>query len=184
VTRPFASLRTYVSSGQINCVVPYELAISNNVVVTYAGQSNPYAISLASAAPGVFTLDGTGAGVAASLNAIGGYNGPENLAPAGSDIMFYVTGEGQTNPGGVTGQVTAVNQSGSGPLTPQPLLPLSVSIGGKPATVTFFGEAPGVVAGVMQINAQIPAGLPGGQVPLTVSLGANKSQLDVMVFVR
>ena len=80
--------------------------------------------------------------------------------------------------------MTAVNQSGSGPLTPQPLLPLSVSIGDQPATVTFFGQAPGVVAGVMQVNAQIPAGLPSGEVPLTVSLGASKSQANVTVFVR
>jgi uncharacterized protein (TIGR03437 family) len=34
-----------------------------------------------------------------------------------------------------------------------------VTIGGQPATVGYQGAAPGLVAGVMQINAQVPAGV-------------------------
>ncbi len=34
------------------------------------------------------------------------------------------------------------------------------------ATVMYAGSAPGLVAGVMQINVQIPQGTPSGNVPV------------------
>jgi hypothetical protein len=37
-----------------------------------------------------------------------------------------------------------------------------VTIGGKTATVNFAGGAPGSVAGVIQVNAQIPSGITVG----------------------
>jgi uncharacterized protein (TIGR03437 family) len=103
---------------------------------------------------------------------------------AGSTIVLYVTGEGQTLPAGVTGAVTQINNSPGASLTPIPPLPLRVTIGGVQAPVTFFGEAPGVVSGVMQINAQIPAGLPSGDLPLLVSLGGVSSRTGVTVSVK
>ncbi len=45
----------------------------------------------------------------------------------------------------------------------------TVTVGGKPATVTFSGLAPGFV-GLYQINAQVPADSPvGNAVPLIVT---------------
>jgi uncharacterized protein (TIGR03437 family) len=95
-----------------------------------------------------------------------------------------MTGEGQTQPTGVTGSVTAVNTSGSGPLTPQPLLLVAVTIGGQPATVSFYGEAPGLVAGVMQVNVIVPAAASSGTDSLVVSVGGNPSQSGVTVSVQ
>ena len=176
---------TYASDHQINCVTPYEVAGSTaNVQVTYTGRSNAFVLNLAAASPGIFTLNGSGTGPAAIINGSGGYIGPANPASAGSTIVFYITGEGQTTPAGVNGKVTSINTSSEGPLTPQPLLPLKVMVGGQPATVTFFGEAPGLVSGVMQINAEIPAALPSGEFPLTVLIGDSNSQPGVMVSVR
>lgn len=177
----------YVSKTQINCVVPYELdgAASVLVQVSYAGKSGTFASKTTAVAPAIFTLNGSGSGTAAAGHSTGGYNGPDNPALAGSVITLYLTGEGQTNPGGVTGKVTAVDMSPGGPLTPQPLAGApAVTIGGQPATVTFYGEAPGMVAGVMQLNVQIPVGLRSGSQPLMVSLGGASSQNGVIVSVR
>ena len=181
----------YVSDSQINCVVPYEVAGivgSWPLIVTYSGVSTRFSVTLTSARPAIFTLDGSGRGSAAAANSTGGYNGPTNPAPRGSTITFYVTGEGQTTPISGTGLVTQVNPNAGGvlnlPLTPRPELPVLVSIGDQPATISFYGEAPGLVAGVMQVNAQVPNNVPIGDLPLVVSVGGVNSQSGVAISVR
>jgi len=45
-----------------------------------------------------------------------------------------------------------------------------VTVDGQSARVTYSGAAPGEVAGVMQVNVQIPSGVqPGGYVPVVSS---------------
>ena len=54
----------------------------------------------------------------------------------------------------------------------RPVLPVSVTVGGIPATVQYAGGAPGQVAGLMQVNVQIPSGVqPGGYVPVVLQVG-------------
>jgi uncharacterized protein (TIGR03437 family) len=181
----FPSPLTYVSSTQINAVVPYELngLSSPYVQVKYQGQtSNAFSLEATAAAPALFTFDGSGTGPAAVLNQDQSYNTPHNPASEGSYIVLYMTGEGQTSPAGGTGRVTTV--SATPPLTPQPLLPVAVIIGGQPAFVAFYGEAPGFVSGVMQLNVQIPANVPAGDLPILVSVGDSKSQNGVTVSVN
>jgi len=185
----------YVSATQINCVVPYEVAgiLTPWVQVTYGGVTSNmyYTLSSSVAAPAIFTLDGSGAGLAAAVNSAGCpdnaascVNGIYAPAPQGSMVVFYLTGEGQTAPAGETGAVTVVDNSSGQPFTPRPLLPLTVMIGGQPANVLFYGEAPGVVSGVLQVNVQVPTGLSPGSLPLVVSLGANNSQNGVLLAVE
>jgi uncharacterized protein (TIGR03437 family) len=85
-----------------------------------------------------------------------------------------MTGEGQTSPPGVTGRVTAASSG----RTPQPVLPVAVLIGDQPASVTFYGEAPGVVSGVMQLHVQIPSNVRPGEVPVSVSVGGNAVRVN------
>jgi uncharacterized protein (TIGR03437 family) len=175
----------YVSTSQINCVVPYEIrgVVSPNVQVSYQGRtSSGFALASASTAPALFTANGSGTGPAAALNQDQSYNSPSNPARKGSTVVLYMTGEGQTAPQGVTGKVTTV--SATPPLTPQPLLPVAVLIDGTPATVVFYGEAPGLVSGLMQLNFQIPLDLPSGNLPISVSIGGNISQSGVTVSVQ
>jgi uncharacterized protein (TIGR03437 family) len=56
-----------------------------------------------------------------------------------------------------------------------------VHIGNQPATVTFYGEAPGLVSGVLQINVLVPAGAGTGAVPISVSIGTATSQASLTV---
>jgi uncharacterized protein (TIGR03437 family) len=177
----------YVSSTQINCTVPYEIAGSStaNVQVWYLNQTSPaFSLRVADTVPGIFTLNGSGTGLAAALNGSGGLNGPANPASVGGYITFYLTGEGATSPVSTTGGVTTLNLSSNGPLTPQPQAPFSVSIGGQSAPIAFYGEAPGFVAGLLQVNAQIPDGLAPGSQPLVVSLGNAQSRGGVTVSVK
>ncbi len=64
------------------------------------------------------------------------------------------------------------------------LSPVTVSIGGQPVFVAFYGEAPDMVSGVMQINVQIPANAPSGNLPVSVSVGGSGTQSGVTVSVE
>jgi uncharacterized protein (TIGR03437 family) len=92
------------------------------------------------------------------------------------------SGEGQTVPAGVTGKVTTV--SSTPPLTPVPRLQVFVLIDGQLAKVAFAGEAPGLVSGIMQINAEVPSTARSGNVPIQVWMGTSKSPAVVTVAVK
>jgi uncharacterized protein (TIGR03437 family) len=123
-------------------------------------------------------LDSTGKGQAAAVNQDGSINTASTPAKVGDVVSLYATGEGQTTPSGVDGKPAAV------PL-PQPSLPVSVTIGGQTVKPQYAGGAPGEVAGVMQINVQIPSGIQAGNaVPVVVQVGSVSSQPGVTIAVR
>jgi uncharacterized protein (TIGR03437 family) len=175
----------YTSPSQTNLIVPYEVAGKTSTVmqVTYAAaagtfQTNAWALPVVAAAPGIFTVDATGTGQGAILNQDGTVNGAANPAARGSVISIYATGEGQTSPAGITGSVTGSNVK-------TPLLPVTVTIGGIGATVQYAGSAPGSVAGLLQVNAVVPAGVsPGSAIPVVVNVGGISSQGGVTIAVN
>ncbi|MGA2039171.1 MAG: BACON domain-containing carbohydrate-binding protein [Bryobacteraceae bacterium] len=178
---------TYVGSTQINAVVPYGIAGNKEpfVEVKFAGQtSNDFTLTLATSAPGIFTQNSSGTGPGAILNGDSSGNTQQNPAAPGSTIQIFMTGEGLTTPAQATGAVTPVNLTGSGPITPAPQLPVMVMIGGQPAQLTFAGEAPYTVAGVLQVDAVIPPTTGAGAIPITVQVGKQISQTGVTVWVK
>jgi len=152
--------------------------------VEYKGQlSTPIEFSLTDAAPGLFTLNQQGTGQGAILNQDYSDHGAQSAstrpAAAGSVVMIYATGEGQTLPAGVDGKV---NNSAT---LPRPLLPVSVTIGGSEAEVIYAGAAPNFVSGAMQINVRIPANItPGNSIPVQVRIGNRLSQAGVTMAVQ
>jgi uncharacterized protein (TIGR03437 family) len=66
---------------------------------------------------------------------------------------------------------------------PVPDATVKVTIGGQTANVNFAGGAPGAVAGVIQVNAQIPSGITVGAVPVVVQVGTSNSQPGVTIAV-
>jgi uncharacterized protein (TIGR03437 family) len=98
-------------------------------------------------------------------------------------VQVYLTGEGQTRPQGVTGAITAATLPPP-QVTPTPVLAVGVTMNGQPALYVYAGEAPGLVAGMMQLNVQIPANAPSGDLPILVSIGGNTSQNGVTVSVQ
>jgi uncharacterized protein (TIGR03437 family) len=173
----------YASSTQVGAIVPFGIDGSTaQVYVSYDGLvSTPLNVAVAAAAPALFTANNSGTGQAAAINyADGSYNGAAHPASAGQWVYLYGTGFGQTNPGGVDGALSLVPPAG---VLPQPLQPVTVTIGGKPATSNYAGGAPYIVQGVMQVNAQIPSGLPAGNAAVVVSVGGVPTQTGVTVAV-
>jgi uncharacterized protein (TIGR03437 family) len=169
----------YTSSNQVAAIVPYGLTGSRaQILVQYQGQvSAPVSVDVAVSAPGLFTLSGSGSGAVLAINQDGSINDADHPAAAGSFITLYATGEGQTNPPGQNGLPGAV------PL-PLPVLPVTATIGGRAATVQYAGGAPRIVAGVMQVNLQVPSGLAAGAAQIQLRVGSTTtSQANVTVFV-
>jgi uncharacterized protein (TIGR03437 family) len=135
-------------------------------------------LAVAPAAPAIFSADSSGSGPGAILNQDFTLNTAQSPAARGSVIQIFATGEGQTRPAGIDGKLAAV------PL-PAPVLPVTVSVGGRPATVLYAGGAPGLVAGVIQINARVPVDVgPGSSLPVVVRIGEFASQDGITVAVR
>jgi uncharacterized protein (TIGR03437 family) len=169
----------YASATQVAAVVPY--GISGSLAQLYVQSqdqtSAPFNVSVASQIPAVFTLNGSGTGQAAAINNTdNSINGAGRPAKVGDYVQLYLTGAGQTSPAGSDGRINAA------PL-PVPVATVKVTIGGQTANVNFAGGAPGAVAGVIQVNAQIPSGITVGAVPVVVQVGTSNSQPGVTIAV-
>jgi uncharacterized protein (TIGR03437 family) len=171
----------YVSATQVSAIVPYAVAgkATTQLQVEYKGiKSNVLSLAVAPAAPGIFSLDSTGKGPGAILNQDMSVNSASNPASRGGIVVLYATGEGQTKPAGVDGKPAA------GEL-PTPVLPVSVRIGGLEAEVLYAGGAPGLVAGLLQVNARVPEDVSSGNsVPVVLKVGAAESQPAITVAVQ
>jgi uncharacterized protein (TIGR03437 family) len=176
----------YALATETSVIVPYEVAAGSitTVVVEYQGvQSDPLTFKVTAAVPGIYTQNQQGFGPGAILNQNGvTVNGPGAPAPKGSIVSVYMTGEGQTSPPGVTGAIVPVNAPAP---WKQPRLRAAATVAGLPATVQYYGSAPGMVSGLMQGNLQIPAraDLPSGAEPIVITLtdpltGASYSTQD------
>lgn len=169
----------FVSAGQINAQVPYEVATGAGTVLVQvkrgAQASAVQPIKIAAVSPGIFTLNQQGTGAGAILHA----NTPtvvSDTAPAqaGEFLSIFATGLGPLK--------TAV-KSGDFPPSPPPetLSTPLVNIGNLPALVTFSGLAPCCVA-LYQVNVQVPQGTPSGVQPLQIIInGVPSNQVTIVV---
>ena len=166
----------YASSGQVSAIVPYEIAgkFSTGVqVVSNALTSAAVPTPVAPSAPAIFTTDASGQG--AILNQDGSVNSVQNGAAPGSVVSIFATGEGVTTPAVADGSINPASL----PL-PVPVLNYSVQINGEPANVLYFGAAPGEPAGVLQVNAKVPADVArGSRVSVQITVGTVTSQQGV-----
>ena len=174
----------YASASAVAVIVPYEVSgTSTSVGVSFVNATNnqvPTAVSvpLAASAPGVFTSDASGSGVAVAINQDGTVNSASNAAARGSVVLLYATGEGATAPAVADGAIT------TGRIVPGPILPVTLSIGGVPARVISAESAPGSVAGVMQIEAIVPTSVAPGAAAVVVTVGTASSQAGVTLNVK
>jgi uncharacterized protein (TIGR03437 family) len=116
-------------------------------------------------------LSQNGSGQGAILNQDATVNGTNNPAAPGSIISIYATGEGQLASAGSTGCIT-----GATPPFPKPVAAVSVTIGGQPSPdITYAGEAPEEVCGLIQINATLPSNLSAGPQPVVLTIGSSSN---------
>ncbi|HUS07590.1 MAG TPA: IPT/TIG domain-containing protein, partial [Bryobacteraceae bacterium] len=170
----------YVSPNQISAAVPYGVASkpSTRISIEYKGQlTNSIPVPVSLAEPALFTFDSSGRGPGALLNENGSVNTRDNPATKGSVVVLYGTGEGLTNPVVLDGKPSAV------PLA-KPRLPVRVRIAGREAELLYAGAAPGLIAGVLQVNVRIPNDCPSGAVPLQLLVGERFSPQDVTIAVQ
>jgi len=171
----------YASATQVNAIVPYEVGTTGTatVEVVFNGvESAAWGVPLAPSAPGIFAAGSIGVGQAAALNQDNSVNSASNPAARGSVVQFFATGEGATAPANVTGGVTPNGGNTTA-------LPVKVTIGGIDTAVTYHGSAPGEVAGVLQVDAAVPADVvPGPAVPVVIAVGGRPSQGGITIAVR
>lgn len=177
----FAAPLLYASRGQINTVVPFSIAGQTTTLLQVfdpGGKIYSATLAVGAAAPAVFTADSTGSGQGAILNGDLSLNSAANPASRGSYIALYATGTGLLDQTVPDGEVI--------PDTDPPLAgtPVTVTIAGQPAPISYQGAAPGLVAGVMQINVQIPAGVQPGAVPVVLSVAEIPGLNTVSVAVK
>ena len=116
--------------------------------------------SVVAAAPGIF-LNTSGAPV------------PNTSGARGQIVTLYVTGAGALSPAVSTGAAPASGTAVSN--LPKPTTqPVTVSVGGVPAAINFYGVPSGLV-GVVQINYEIPSSAGLGAQSVVVTVGGAAS---------
>ena len=153
--------RTFGVAGTGSTTIQAEFnGVRGNIVV----------VPVVDSAPGVFT-QAFGPRQAWMVNGDGTFNASSNPAPRNTYVAFWATGQGLVN---------IPQQDGTqptGPPYPNPLLPVTVTIGGAAvpaANVVFAGL---VYSWGIQINVLIPDTTPtGASVPLVVTIGGASSR--------
>jgi uncharacterized protein (TIGR03437 family) len=162
----------YTSDGQLNVQVPFNTPVNGQYQLSVQRDnllSVPEQLVIAAAQPGVFTVNqqGTGQGVIFKSDGItlAQTGTPAN---AGETVVIYCTGLGAVTP--------AVPEGAPPPSSPlsNTLNPVTVTIGGQDAPVSFSGLTPGF-PGLYQVNAVVPAGVPGAAVPVVISVAGQTS---------
>ena len=169
----------YARSNQVGVIVPFEVAgkTQTSVQLSVDGRpAPPIQQPVSPTSPGIYTTASNGTGQASVVNQTGAINAANAPAAKGSVVAIYITGAGQLTPTSKTGALGVSTQSIAAPVT--------VTIGGQPATVTYSGAAPGSVQGLYQINATVPETAPTGSVPLQLTVGGASAQSAVTMYVQ
>jgi uncharacterized protein (TIGR03437 family) len=162
----------YVTPTQLVATVPAGAGNRSSIIVevqtSHDVYSAPVTVDMAPSAPALFTSDASGKGQAAAINQDNSVNDAGHPALAGSVVALYATGGGALTTDAL----------------PRVILPVSATMGGFDAPVLYAGIAPGQPDGMIQINIQVPAGLPSGTAGIVVKIGDASSQGGVTLAVK
>jgi uncharacterized protein (TIGR03437 family) len=162
----------YAGANQINAVVPF--AAGDRPITTVELQS-AYGRSSATGL-GVAAADAVLLAVSTAsptfypvliLNQDGSINSGSNRASPGEIVTFWVNGAGRFDPPLTDGAIIRSERS-------RPILPVSVTLTGEqelPAEILYAGAAPGMVAGMLQVNARVPLEAVRSTVAMRVRVG-------------
>ncbi len=160
----------YASETQINVQVPPGIAGAATLVVSTNNGSDSAALTVEEAAPGLFSLDGSGSGAGAIRNFTrGAVVSAASPARAGDALEIYATGLGAVSEELAAGSPAPLDRLLTTRANP------TVTIGGVQAGVLFSGLAPGY-AGLYQVNVRVPPGIASGPaVSVTLSIAGRNS---------
>jgi uncharacterized protein (TIGR03437 family) len=168
----------YVSPGQINFLIPYDITDSTGKVeVVRQGVGGPAAtIQLATTAPGFFQWNGN---FAVAEHADGSLISDAAPARAGEIVVLYAAGLGRTIPDVPSGHVVS---------TATTILyasELQILLNGAPcpaSSIYYAGLTPGY-AGLYQINLKLPDTLPANPA-IRIVIGAQTSPAAIQLSVQ
>jgi len=175
----------YVSPGQINAQVPFELTPGNQYQVIAVANgvptATPASIQLTPVTPGIAAFTTSMPGVFDQGEIIAQHQADYSLvteaSPAvpGEYVIFYLAGLGATNIPVSSGAVSPSSPPASAEA------PLTLTLNGNQVTTAFAGLTPTAV-GLYQVDFQVPMGTPDGDLKLVVSqsgLPSNSTLLPV-----
>ncbi len=161
----------YSTANQAAIIASYAIPTNSSARLTLVRdrqESMPYALRVIPALPGIFTSDGSGRGEAAALNQDASLNTAQNPAAQASIVVLYGTGLGLLEKPVLDGQPTTSASLALAFKAGE----LLATVEGQPATIHYAGSAPGLIAGVDQVNLQLPPNLPSGPVRLRLTVGS------------
>jgi uncharacterized protein (TIGR03437 family) len=158
----------YASSRQVNAIIPFATAGPGACVsVEYNGvASDNHCLNFSTATPGILVIQ----------NQDGTVNSKAAPALVGSVVTAWSSGFGTFLPPVPDGQVV----SAAGAL----VLPVTVAVAGVTAQVLYTGPAPGLVAGVVQLNIQIPAAATNSVPLANLTVLVDKAKLDTTIWIK
>jgi uncharacterized protein (TIGR03437 family) len=152
----------YTAASQLSAIVPYAVAgrPTTRITVEYQGAASlPVEVPVTTASPAFFTANSSGQGPAAAIR-----------YPEAGIAVLYATGEGLPTPTPEDGALSLTT-----PL-PAPRLPVKVFVAGEEVPILYVGAAPGLTAGLLQINIQLPPSLANrSDLPLILEIGGVRS---------
>ncbi|MBI2819399.1 MAG: hypothetical protein HYX73_05410, partial [Acidobacteria bacterium] len=160
----------YSTPGQLGVQIPFEAAglTTATVQVTVGGQTSvPRTINLDATAPGIFTLNQLGTGIAGVMHE----NGitlvtAQNPARPNEVVTFFATGFGTLTPPLATGAPATGNQT---------VATATVTVDGIPAEVQFSGATAGFV-GLNHFLVRIPPSTrTASDIPVVLTIGGKPS---------
>ena len=169
------------SATKVRGFVPFNVA--GKAVVQVVAEVNgqrlaPLSVPVADAAPGIFTIDGTGTGQALSYNTDGSANSADLPAARQATLTFFITGGGVTNPAVADG-ILIIG------VLPGLAQTVTVTIGGASATVVRATTMPFEVGGVIEVVVMVPDDAPSGAAGVSVVVGSSAPSRDgVIVWVQ
>jgi uncharacterized protein (TIGR03437 family) len=173
----------YISPLQLNVQVPDDTATGPvPVAVTTPQGTATFTTTMQTVSPGLFMYPAANARYVAAQHADYSIVGPPGLYPGASSpakpgdvIILYTTGFGPTTPPIPSGQVV----TSAAPVVN--LSAITATIGGLPATVQWAGIT---MAGVWQLNVQVPLGAPTGDAAIVAQIGGKSTQGGAFVTVQ
>jgi len=180
---PFAAPLFFVSAGQINAQVPFNVPLNSTITaqVTFNGQtSTAIPVSVISVSPGIFfSVDSNGNDVGAIIhNATFAAITASNPAVPGEFVDIFCTGLGAVQPAAASGAAGPGNPPSTTVASP------TVTLAGQAITppngVVFSGLAPGFV-GLYQVAFQIPANAPAGTQKVSLTINGITSNVVTMI---
>ncbi len=165
----------YVSPGQIDAQIPFELQSSQQyqvIVLSNGALTTPQPVQLTAATPGLAANPDS---TLIAQHSDGSLVSQMSPARGGEYLVAYLAGLGDT-----TVPVPSGTASPTSPLA-SPSNTLVLTINGTQSPVLFAGLTPGLV-GLYQMNFQVPTGLPAGNITVVVSQNDQASNPTILPY--